>query len=328
MAARSKRLIVVALLLAITGGLKASGYDLLGYDLLGYDLRGYDLRGLHVPVAGDLQVSGNRQVSGPPARRIVSLVPSVTEMLFAVGAAPQMVGVSSYDDFPPEARKLPRVGALLDPNVERILSLKPDLVITYVSQTELEGQLKRAGIRVFSDRHGGIATILQTLRDVGLATGHAAEADRQAREIQSRLDAIRARVSGRPRPRTLMVFGRQPGTLQQLYAVGGLGFLHEMLELAGGDNLFTNIKRESVQPSHETLIARAPEVVLQLQAGRMLRTGEAEDARKTWSALASIPAVRNRRVLALNGDYLVVPGPRIAAAVEAFARALHPDAFR
>jgi iron complex transport system substrate-binding protein len=239
-----------------------------------------------------------------------------------------MVGVSSYDTFPPEATTLPRVGALLDPDVERILSLRPDLVITYVSQTELERQLGRAGIRIFSDRHGGVATILQTLRDVGRETGHTQEADTQAREIQSRLDGIRARVSGRRRPRTLLVFGRQPGTLQQLYAAGGQGFLHDMLEIAGGENVLADIRRDSVQPSHEALIARAPDVVLELQATRRLRSGEAEDTQKAWSALTSIPAVRNRRVLLLSADYLVVPGPRVAMAVEAMARALHPDAFK
>jgi ABC-type Fe3+-hydroxamate transport system substrate-binding protein len=124
--------------------------------------------------------------------------------------------------------------------------LRPDLVVTYVSQTELESKLKSAGIRIYSDRLADVPAILQTLRDIGVATGHAQEADKQAREIQSRLDADRMRVSGRPRPRTLLVFGRQPGTLQQLYAVGGRGFLHDLLGIAGGANLFADVTRESV----------------------------------------------------------------------------------
>ena len=96
---------------------------------------------------------------------------ALTEMLFAVGAGPQVVGVSSYDDFPPETKSLPRVGALLDPDTERILSLRPDLVIVYGSQTELEGQFARAGIRVFAYRHSGVDNVLQTIRDVGSADG-------------------------------------------------------------------------------------------------------------------------------------------------------------
>ena len=258
-------------------------------------------------------------------RRIISLVPSVTEMLFAVGAGSQVVGVSSYDTFPPEVARLPRVGALLDPDVERILSLKPDLVVTYASQGSLEQQLQRAGIRIFSDRFGRVPGILQTIRDVGTITGHAQESEAKAREIQTRLDAIKARVKGQPRPRTLLVFGRDPGTLQQVYAVGGSSFLHDTLDLAGGENVFADVARESVQPSHEMLITRAPEVVIELRASRMARSGGTEDLLKTWSLLPSIPAVRNRRVLALEGDYLLAPGPRIALIVDALARALHPS---
>ena len=103
--------------------------------------------------------------------RIVSLVPALTEMLFAIGAGPQVVAVSSYDEFPPEVKSLPRVGALLDPDMERILSLRPDLVIVYGSQTDLQAQLARAGIRVFNYRHAGLAGVLNTLKDLGAAVG-------------------------------------------------------------------------------------------------------------------------------------------------------------
>ena len=263
-----------------------------------------------------------------PAKRVVSLVPALTEMLFAVGAGSQVVGVSSYDDFPPEAMALPRVGALLDPDVERILSLRPDLVITYGSQVDLEKQLGRAGIPIFSYRNGGIAKILQTLRDIGRVTGHAAEGDRQAREIETRLNAIRAKVAGLPRPRTLLVFDRQPRTLQQMYVTGGQGFLNEMLDIAGGVNVFADIRRESVQPSHEILLVRAPEAIVELRATGLFAAGEEKEEKAAWSTLPSIPAVRNGRIHMLNGAYLVVPGPRIAAAAETLARTLHPDAFK
>ena len=263
-----------------------------------------------------------------PAQRVGSLNPALTEMLFAVGAGSQVVGVSSYDDFPPEAKALPRVGALLDPDVERILSLRPDLVITYGSQVDLEKQLGRAGIRTFSHRNGGIATILRTLRDIGRVTGHAAEGERQAKEIEGRLNAIRATVKGRPRPRTLLVFDRQPGTLQQMYVTGGMGFLSDMLDIAGGVNVFADIPRESVQPSHEILLARAPQAIVELHATGLFAATDEQKEKAAWSTLPSIPAVRNGRIHMLNGDYLVVPGPRIAAAAETLARALHPDAFR
>ena len=263
-----------------------------------------------------------------PARRVVSVVPALTEMLFAVGAGPQVVGVGSFDDFPPEAKTRPRVGALIDPDVERILSLRPDLVMTYGSQGELESQLARAHIQTFPFRHGGMATILETLRDIGRITGHSAEGERQAKAIEERLNAIRARVRGQPRPRTLLVFGRQPKTLQQMYVTGGKGFLDEMLDIAGGVNVFADMKRESVQPSHELLLVRAPEAIIELRASALFNAADEQQETAAWSALPSIPAVRNRRIHLLHGNYFVIPGPRIAAAVEAVARALHPDAFR
>ena len=108
-------------------------------------------------------------VKGP---RVVSLVPAVTEMLFAIGAGPQVVGVSSFDKTPAEVATRPRVGALLDPDLERILSLKPDLVVTYGSQEALHEQLARARIDTFTYRHGGIGDTLDTMEAIGARTGH------------------------------------------------------------------------------------------------------------------------------------------------------------
>jgi iron complex transport system substrate-binding protein len=249
-------------------------------------------------------------------------------MLFAIGAGPQVVAVSSYDDYPPETKRLPRVGALLDPDVERILALRPDLVLTYGSQDTLEAQLTRAGVRIFSYRHGGLDTLLQTITDLGAATGRTADAARTADGIRRQLDAIRGRVRGRPRPRALLVFGREAQSLRQLYVSGGVGFLHEMIEVAGGTNVFADIRRESVQPSSETLLTRAPDVILEIHETRAIAGADAVRERAAWSALSAIPAVRNGRIHFLNGDYLTVPGPRVAMATDAFARALHPEVFR
>ena len=261
-------------------------------------------------------------------KRIISLVPALTEMLFAMGAGPQVIAVSSYDDFPSETKSLPRVGALLDPDVERILALRPDLVLTYGSQGALEAQLSGARIRTFGYRHGGIQALLQTMRALGVAAGRAAEAERAAAGIEAHLEAIRARVRGRARPRVLLVFGREPRSLQQIYISGGVGFLHDMLQIAGGTNVFADVPRESVQPSHETLLTRAPDVILELRATHPIAAADVARERQVWSTLPSVPAVRTGRIHFLNGGYLVVPGPRVALATEALARALHPEAFK
>jgi len=276
--------------------------------------------------------AGCEPAAPPPdkARRIVSLVPAVTEMLFAIGAGPQVVGVSSYDHFPPEVEALPKVGALLDPDTERILSLRPDLVVVYGSQTDVDAHFKKAGIRTFNYRHGAKGAILATLDTItalGAATGH----DAQAREVVTRvttgLDTVRQRVAGLGRPRTLLVMGRQPGTLQGVYAAGGVGFLHEMLGVAGGANVFEDVPRESVQPSTETLLTRASDAVLELHATAPAGNYPGGEL-AVWDTLASIPAARNRRVYSLVGDFVVVAGPRLAEGAEGMARALHPEAFK
>ena len=301
MAAGTKRLIAAVVLLLVGGA------------------------GLVSPASADLTQSAAQRPGG--ARRIVSLVPALTEMLFAIGAGSQVVGVGSFDAFPPGVKNLPRVGALLDPDVERILSLRPELVITYGSQTDLQTQFARAGVKTYSYRHGGIDTILQSMRELGDATGHVPEADRIVSGLRDKLAAIRARVKGRAQPNVLLVIDRQPKTLREIYVSGGVGFLHEMLEIAGGRNIFSDVTRESVQPSHETLIARAPQVIVELQAEGMIAPSDIAADKATWSTLSSLPAVRNGRVHILVGQYLVVPGPRFADAVETLARTLHPEAF-
>lgn len=321
MAARAKSLIAFAALLAIV----VCGANPVGFAQASLALR--QAQG-HPEQSRRVARLAPQANSAPPARRIISLVPALTEMLYAIGAGPQVIAVSSYDDFPPDVAALPRVGALLDPDVERILALRPDLVLTYGSQDTLEAQLARAGVRTFSYRHGGLQALLDTMSALGAATGHAAGAARAMRALQAQLDGVRARVMGRAPARVLLVFGRQPQSLQQLYVSGGAGFLHEMLEIAGGRNVFADVRREAVQPSHETLLARAPEVVLELRATGTLSAGEIARERAVWSALAALPAVRDGRIHILQGEHLVVPGPRVGIATETFARALHPDAFK
>jgi iron complex transport system substrate-binding protein len=260
-------------------------------------------------------------------RRIISLIPATTEMLFAIGAADRLAGVGTYDRFPPEVERLPRVGGLLDPSVERILSLKPDLVIVYDTQAELKGQLERAGIPIFRYVHRGLADITETMRALGVRVGAASAADAAASRIEQQLAAIKARVARRPRLKTLLVFGREPGSLRRIEASGGYGFLHDVLEIAGGTDVLADLKRQSVQLSTESILARAPEAIIELHYGSSLRTDRLDAEHLVWNALPSVPAVKNNRVHLLVGDEFVVPGPRIVLAAERFARALHPDAY-
>jgi len=267
---------------------------------------------------------GGRTVeSGHVPQRIISLVPSATEMLFAMGAGPRVVAVSSYDHYPLEVERLPRVGALVDPDVERILSLRPDLVIAYSSQTDFLAQLERARIPVYFYRHGSLADITRGMRDLGSRLGLTAEAGAAAARIDRGLTDIRTRLAGRRRPRTMLVIGREPQSLRAINVSGGYGFLHDLLDLAGGENIFADVTRESMMVATETILARAPEVIIELHYSDRASPDAAAREREAWNLLPGVPAVKNGRIYLLYGGELVVPGPRVVLTAQTFARVLH-----
>jgi iron complex transport system substrate-binding protein len=248
-------------------------------------------------------------------------------MLFAIGAGPQVVAVSSFDEYPPQVLKLPRVGALLDPDLERILALRPDLVVIFDSQTDLRRQLERATIPVFVYRDEGLADVMGVIKRLGERVGREAEATKVVNDITARMDGIRKRVAGRPRPQTLVVFGRDALALRGIYASGGIGFISDMLEAAGGANVFSDVKQKSVQATSELILARRPEVILELRSGEMTLEQRNKEI-SVWQALAAVPAVRSGRVAIVNDPTTVVPGPRVADGTELIARTLHPEAFK
>ena len=262
----------------------------------------------------------------PAARpsRIVSLIPATTEMLFAMGAGDRLVGVGTYDRFPAEVARLPRVGGLIDPDTERILALRPDLVIVYNTQVELKQRLDRARLPYFSYEHRALPDIMTTVRVLGERVGAGERAHAVADEMDHALAAVSASVAGQTRPRALLVFGRQPGTLRSVNASGGYGFLADLLNIAGAENVFNDIKQQSVQASTEMILARRPDVIVELKYGAAAPGLDVARELEPWTALASVPAVRNKRLYLVTGDEFVVPGPRIVLAAQRLAQALHP----
>ena len=258
-------------------------------------------------------------------QRVVSLVPSATETLFAIGAGRRVVGVGSFDAFPPEVAALPKVVALLDPDIERILALKPDLMVCYASQTDLQTKLNRAGIRMFVYRHGSLHDVFAGVREIGKAVGLPADAEALAGRLERQLNAVRTRVAARPRPRVMLVIGREAGSLRTINVSGGYGFLHDLVELAGGRNVFADVTRESLNVNTETILARAPDVILELRYSDPPSPDALARERQVWDALPGVPAVRTKRVYLLYGNELVIPGPRVVITATTFARALHPD---
>ena len=263
----------------------------------------------------------------PAPQRIISLVPSVTEMLFAIGDGDAVVGVSSFDHYPPEAEARTKVGGLLDPDFERILSLRPDLVVVYGTQSGLVDRLARADIPMFRYRHAGLADITQTLREVGATVGRREPANALASEIERRIAGIRAKTRPLPKPRTLLVFERENGSLRAMFGSGGFGFLHDMLEVAGGINVFADVPKEGLQITTELALSRAPDVVIEIRSDPGWTPARIQRERDGWRALPSLPAVRTGRIYFLTDDLMSIPGPRVVEAILQIAKVLHPGEF-
>jgi iron complex transport system substrate-binding protein len=234
------------------------------------------------------------------------------------------VAVSNYDRFPPEVDRLPRVGGLLDPYVEPLLALKPDLVIVYGTQDELKARLASVGIPMFNYVHRGLADITETMRALGDRIGLHDQADAAARDVEEQLAATSAASAGQRRPRALLIFGRDAGALRHIEASGGYGFLHDLLEVAGADDVLGDIHQAKVDMSTEMILARAPEVIIELHYGDSLRLDLLDAERRVWNALPSLPAVKNHRIHLLVGNEFVVPGPRVVLAARRLAEAVRP----
>lgn len=260
--------------------------------------------------------------AGEP-QRIVSLAPSLTETVFALGLGDRLVGVSSYCDYPAEALRIDRVGTFVAPNVEAILARRPDLVLAVPSpgnRAPVES-LERHGVAVVVVDPKTLDGIKTSLIDIGRVLMREGEARRLVAQIDARVAAVRARVAGAERRRVLMVVGQNP------LIVAGRGTVQdELIELAGGINLGAAAGAGWPHVSVEYAIAAAPEVIVDSTMGAEVSGGEG-DAARFWSKFPVIPAVRAGRVSGYRAYEVLRPGPRIGEALELIARFIHPERF-
>jgi len=259
------------------------------------------------------------ELASPP-RRIVSLVPSATETLFAIGAQATVVGVTDFCDFPREARRKPRVGGMVAPSLETIVTLKPDLVVatTAGNREETFTQLDHLRIPVYLVNPTRLADVLDLIVRLGALTGHEAQASRLAASLGARIKAVSERVAPLPRPRVLYVLWPEPLIVP---ARGTL--VSELLALAGADSVTATGGDGYPRYSLEAAVAGSPEVIILASHGG--RQGPM--ARDKWQRFTELPAVKSGRVYTVSGDLLHRYGPRVVDGLEQLARFVHPEAF-
>ena len=271
--------------------------------------------GREAPPAGRLVDDLGRAVALPgPARRIVSLSPSTTELLFAIGAGGRVVGRTRWCDFPPQAAAVPSVGDGLNPNLELVLSRKPDLVVFYASTANQDviARLDGLGLGTASVRLDRLDDVPRVARLLGRLTGATARAESLAAPFEAELDSARAaRAAGDndPTRRVAVVSWDNPPII-----IGAGSFLTELIELAGARNVFDDVAQPSAQTGIEAIAAREPDALLVLGEGV-----PAFARRPEWQAVG---AVRRRSFVAVQGSEFERPGFRSLDAVRTLRAAL------
>lgn len=260
-------------------------------------------------------------------QRIVSTAPSITELLYALGLGDRMVGVDRFSRYPAEALRKPQIGDYAAPNLETIASLRPTLVIIPTNPVQLRQRLEALRLRVLELDQEGIPAMYNSFRQVGAATGTTAKAESVIEEIRKQLVAVRSRAAALKPTRMMFVVGRMPGSLDGLMVAGQASYLNEIIEIAGGQNVFKDASAAYPKVSLEEILARNPEVIVDM--GEMADTVGVSEAQKRnvaalWNRMGSIAAVRSRRVHAVASDIFVVPGPRVVLAAQEFFAILHP----
>jgi len=260
-------------------------------------------------------------------RRIVCGSPAVAEIVFALGCGDRVVGVSDYTAYPPEAKAKESIGGWANPNRERLLVLKPDIIVSQGRHETLAAFAVEYGIRFHTVKLDTLADIHAAIASIAEALGVADRGKDLNEDIRTRIAAVRAKTDNAPPKRVLLLFGRTPGSLTGLGTVGPGTFLDDMIRIAGGTNIFADAKGAYPQVSKESLLVRKPEVIMEVNPGGLDENTIAL-LRADWRELPDLPAVRNDRIHYLTNDCLLIPGPRVGQIAEEFAKAITPEAFR
>jgi ABC-type Fe3+-hydroxamate transport system substrate-binding protein len=246
-------------------------------------------------------------------RRIVSLNPTTTELLYAIGAGPRLVGRTSYDMLPAQVRDVPDLGPGLRPNVEAVLGAHPDLVILYASDDNRDAarRLRAAGVRTASFRVDRIADFRRVTLALGAITGDTAAARVTVDTVFATLDRVRRATAGLPHPAVFWPLWESP-----LLTVGGGSYLNELLEIAGARNVYAALPQPSPSVTLEDLVRRDPDLVLASAATR--------EHMRTQPRWRTLRAVRENHVVLFDSTIVNGPSARVGANAEGLARVLHP----
>lgn len=245
--------------------------------------------------------------------RAISLAPSLTEAIFAVGAGDRLVGVTTYCNYPEETKAIEKIGDTQTPNIERIITLKPDVVfVSTASQLEAFLQtLEQQNISVYVTNPVDLDDVIRNLRTLGSIFGIEKRAEDLIGELEQRAKAVEESVKDKPRPKVFVQISNEP-----LFTIGKESFLTEIVNRAGGQSVTRDVATAYPKLSKETALAMNPDAVI---------LSDSEDNREPNGVFKNSPAVKNGRVYRVNADIISRPGPRLVDALEEISKRLHSD---
>ena len=262
----------------------------------------------------------------PRPQRIVSLSPSVTEILYGIGAWPQVIAVSQFCTYPDDVKSKPRVNGWDKTNLEQVMALKPDFVIGVDAQEPfLRDKLTGLGVRSLFVKSQTLADIIASMKQIGRGTGHEQEAADLSVKTQAEIDAVRKAVGDRPHPRVLCIVDRVPGTIRDLYTATKGSYLDELISIAGGDSIAPQGDHGYGKINKEAVLTLNPEVIIDMVQGSKGNFGE--DPVAVWNELAEVRAVREKRIYSMSDPSVIHPSQFVGQTAKVFAKALHPESF-
>jgi len=264
-----------------------------------------------------------REVPVPaPPKRLIALAPNLTEILYALGLGDRVVGVTDHCNYPPEVSLKPKVGSYIHLNVEKIVSLSPDLVIGTVDGNEryILDLLEQAQIKVFFVNPRDVRQAIETISTVGLVCGAPERARQISGQLTQRVNRVVEVTGANKRPLVFLQINIQP-----IMTVNRNTVHHDLIHLAGGENMAADEPVTYPRISLEEVLRRKPEVIL---VSSMEREGRFEKARQDWLQWTSIPAVQKGRVHLIDSDLIDRPSSRVVDGLEIMAKLLHPEAFK
>lgn len=260
-------------------------------------------------------------------KRIISLAPSITETVFAVGAGRQLVAVTDFCQYPQQAQDLPSIGGYLDPSLSQIVAHQPDLVIMLDRQQTLNKQLQQLGIRTLLIDNARLDGIVAGILQIGAASGHQQQAQKLYNQLQQQITHVKRQVADHPRKDTLLAIAHYTNSeqLDLVYIAGQQDFYNDILQLAGGRNVYQDTRLKVPAVSMEGLLRMNPEVIIDIFPDASAHQADLQKVRQQWQQLTPIMAVKQQQIHFIEADYATVPGPRIIQLLTDIAKLLHPE---